>query len=183
MRKTSINALEPEAQSAAASQLRKLADDIESGAAQVTDIYVSLNLLDTTPFGAEAVECEIDQTSYLLMLRFERREVEKRKRAEPEEVEIADCPRLVEALAASDNPSTARSSRRRPDKDLHARARMKVFVGAHGKDTRVFVGETEITNFLRRVTVDVNARELPVISLEAVADVEIDAEGEVIIRR
>ena len=68
--------LDLEAQSKIAANLRRLADFIEAGAIQVTDLYASINMIDTTPEGAQSLTCEPDMTSHVLLLRFAKQETQ-----------------------------------------------------------------------------------------------------------
>ena len=66
------NVFSSEDSAALAKQLRALADDIESGAALPTDVYASVNMLATTPEGAEFQTVAQDRSSYVFLIRFMR---------------------------------------------------------------------------------------------------------------
>lgn len=67
-----LNTCPPDAQRDVARQLRALADDLDADRAALTDIYASVNAADTTPEGATDATCEVDQNSYVMLLRFTR---------------------------------------------------------------------------------------------------------------
>lgn len=79
-----------EAQAYQVKRLRKLADDIEAGCAAVLDSHTCVNVLDTTQPGDTALHCDIDHSSYLLVLRYERADRKPATRRTNAQSEVSD---------------------------------------------------------------------------------------------
>ncbi len=63
------------------------------------------------------------------------------------------------------------------------RPRLRIVTSGHGKNTRVYVGDTEISMYLKRVCVDVHVADMPVVHMEALADIELEADTRGVIIR